>query len=61
MWQLLTIRSPEVGGVITGKWLIGLRKNDSIVNIYSHDDDDRSIVACLRVSASALRYGLNFY
>ena len=30
-----------------GKWLIGLRKNDSIVNIYSHDDDDRSIVACL--------------
>ena len=61
MWQLLTIRSPEVGGVITGKWLIGLHRT-TVFNIYSHDDDDdRSIVACLRVSASALRYGLNFY
>ena len=45
-----------------GKWLIGLRRNDSIVNIYSHDDDDdRLIIACLRLSASALHYGLNFH
>ena len=32
-----------------------------MVNIYSHDDDEQSIVAYFRVSASALRHGLNFY
>ena len=43
------------------EWLIGLRRNDSIVNTYIDDDMmiDRLIVACLRVSASALC--LNFH
>ena len=71
VWQLaglapslhhFSLSEGPFGKLEAGKWLIGLRKNYSVVNIYSHDDDDdQSIVACLRVSASALRYGLNFH
>ena len=64
--------SPEVGVAIikytqVRKWVWQLQTITivihflcSIVNIYRHDDDDhRSIVACLRVLASALH--LNFH
>ena len=40
------------------EWLIGLRRNDSIVNTYiDDDDDDRSIDRCL---PSSLGFSLVF-
>ena len=68
LYRYIYIHAPskqfQVGQVWKWEWLIGLRRNDSIVNIYSDDDDyddddDRSIVARLRASASALC--LNFH